>query len=186
MCWRFYKPGQVIQTQDFFLVVTDETCPMRVEARMSRFTIRCCFYSSLIFSVTNIHVSKRVAAPQIFGKSYIITYVVECIKENVQRTYVAESNKYIVANSPLALRWMRDSLRTGSARRKTHTHVAWTSNNRVISSCYLYCCLLPQCEALRTCRSGFPVATKWRYDQDVEVVRSSAFTQRTCDRCGSL
>ena len=24
----------------------------------------------------------------------------------------------------------------------------------------LYCCLLPQCEALRTCRSGFPIATQ--------------------------
>ena len=23
----------------------------------------------------------------------------------------------------------------------------------------LYCCLLPQCEALRTCSSGFPIAT---------------------------
>ena len=33
---------------------------------------------------------------------------------------------------------------------------------------------------------GFPIATKWCCDQDVEVVRSSAFTQRTCDRCGSL
>ena len=49
-----------------------------------------------------------------------------------------------------------------------------------------YCCLLPQCEALRICRSGFPIATKWCCDQDVKVVRSSAFTQRTCDRCGSL
>jgi len=49
----------------------------------------------------------------------------------------------------------------------------------------LYCCLLPRCEALRTCRSGFPIATKWSCDQDVEVVPSSAFTQRTCDRCGS-
>ena len=26
-------------------------------------------------------------------------------------------------------------------------------------ACELYCCLLPQCEALRTCRSGFPIAT---------------------------
>jgi len=26
-------------------------------------------------------------------------------------------------------------------------------------ACDLYCCLLPQCEALRTCRSGFPIAT---------------------------
>jgi len=30
---------------------------------------------------------------------------------------------------------------------------------RVISLGDLYCCLLPQCEALRTCRSGFPIAT---------------------------
>jgi len=33
--------------------------------------------------------------------------------------------------------------------------VARTSNNRVISSGDLYCCLLPRCEALRT----FPIAT---------------------------
>ena len=40
-----------------------------------------------------------------------------------------------------------------------HLYVARTSNNRVIIACYLYCCLLPQCEPLRTCRSGFPIAT---------------------------
>jgi len=61
-----------------------------------------------------------------------------------------------------------------------------TVTTRVISSGDLYCCLLPRCEGLRTCRSGFPIATKWCCDQDVEVVRSSAFTQRTWDRCGSL
>jgi len=42
---------------------------------------------------------------------------------------------------------------------KHYIYVARTSNNRVISSGDLYCCLLPQCEALRTCRSGFPIAT---------------------------
>jgi len=36
--------------------------------------------------------------------------------------------------------------------------MARTSNNRVILSGELYCCLLPQCEALRTCHSGFPIA----------------------------
>ena len=36
-----------------------------------------------------------------------------------------------------------------------HIYVARTSNNRVIMACEFYCCLLPQCEALRTCRSGF-------------------------------
>jgi len=29
----------------------------------------------------------------------------------------------------------------------------------VIMACELYCCLLPQCEALRICRSGFSIAT---------------------------
>jgi len=38
-------------------------------------------------------------------------------------------------------------------------YVALTRNDRVISSGDLYCCLLPLCEALRTCRSGFPIAT---------------------------
>jgi len=32
----------------------------------------------------------------------------------------------------------------------------------------------------------FPITAEWCYDQDVEVVPSSAFTQRTCNRCGSL
>ena len=40
-----------------------------------------------------------------------------------------------------------------------YIYLAWTSNNRVISSGDLYCCLLPRCEILRTCRSGFPIAT---------------------------
>ena len=40
-----------------------------------------------------------------------------------------------------------------------YIRVVRTSNNRVISSGDLYCCLLPRCEALRTCRSGFPIAT---------------------------
>jgi len=40
-----------------------------------------------------------------------------------------------------------------------YIYVARKSNNRVISSGDLYFCLLPRCEALRTCRSGFPIAT---------------------------
>ena len=38
-------------------------------------------------------------------------------------------------------------------------YVMRTSNNRAIMACDLYCCLLPQCEALRRRRSGFPIAT---------------------------
>jgi len=36
-----------------------------------------------------------------------------------------------------------------------YVYVGRTSNNRVIMACELYCCLLPQYEALRICRSGF-------------------------------
>jgi len=43
----------------------------------------------------------------------------------------------------------------------TIMYVARTSNNRVILSGDLYCCLLLRCEALRTCRSGFPIATTY-------------------------
>jgi len=50
----------------------------------------------------------------------------------------------------------------------------------------LYCCLLPQCEALHTCCLSFPITTKWCFDQDVKVVPGATFTKRMCDRCGSL
>ena len=44
-------------------------------------------------------------------------------------------------------------------KNNTIMYVERTSNNRVISLGDLYCCLLPRCEALRTCRSGFLIAT---------------------------
>jgi len=40
-----------------------------------------------------------------------------------------------------------------------HMYVARSSNNRVMLFGEPYCCLLPQCEALRTCHSGFLIAT---------------------------
>jgi len=45
------------------------------------------------------------------------------------------------------------------AKKNANTYAARTSNNRVIAAHDLYGCLLPQCEALRTCRSGFPIVT---------------------------
>jgi len=49
---------------------------------------------------------------------------------------------------------------------------------RVISSGDLYCCLLPQYEALRTCRLGFLIATKWYCDQAVKAMPSETFTKK--------
>jgi len=46
---------------------------------------------------------------------------------------------------------------------ETPIYVLQTSNNRVISLGDLYCCLLPQCEALCTCHLGFPIATVAHY-----------------------
>jgi len=52
---------------------------------------------------------------------------------------------------------------------KNKTHVAQTSRNKMSTTWNLYCCLVPQCEALRTCCSAFPITTKWFFDQDVKV-----------------
>jgi len=71
-------------------------------------------------------------------------------------------------------------------KNNTIIYVARASNSKRDCKHDLCCCLLPRCEALRTFRSRFPIATKWCCDQDVEVVPNSAFTHRTCDRCGSL
>jgi len=46
------------------------------------------------------------------------------------------------------------------AKKNSHIYLARKGYNRVIIACDLYCCLLLQCEALRTCRSGFPIATQ--------------------------
>ena len=64
-----------------------------------------------------------------------------------------------VATSPVVLRWLYDSPRTGCALRTKLYISGAKSHNRVVSSGDLYCCLLPQREALCTSRSGFPIAT---------------------------
>jgi len=69
---------------------------------------------------------------------------------------------------------------------KNNTHVSRTSRNKMSTTWDLYCCLLPQCEALRTCCSAYPITTKWCFDQDVKVVPGATFTKRTCNGCGSL
>ena len=69
---------------------------------------------------------------------------------------------------------------------KNNAHVGRASRNDMSTTWDLYCCLVPQCEALRTCCSTFPITTKWCFDQDVKVVAGTTFTKRTCNRCGSL
>ena len=72
----------------------------------------------------------------------------------------------VVATSPVVLRWLCDSPRTGCAWRTTpYIYVARTSHNRVIMACELYCCLLPQCAyAARDFRSqqNSAVTRMWR------------------------
>jgi len=86
----------------------------------------------------------------------------ERCRDDVQAGYVLRlRDARTVATSPVVLRWLCDSPRTGCAWRTTpYIYVTRTSNNRVTMACEIYCCLLPQCEALRTCRSGFPIATE--------------------------
>ena len=58
-----------------------------------------------------------------------------------------------------------------------------TVTTRVISSGDLYCCLLPRCEALRTCRSGFPIATVFDQTRSHNFLRAN--DKRVC-RCKYL
>ena len=61
-----------------------------------------------------------------------------------------------VATFAVVLRWMCDSPRMGCVRRTTNIY-SWRKQAiiREIATHGLYCCMLPQCEALRTCCSGF-------------------------------
>jgi len=57
-----------------------------------------------------------------------------------------------------------------------------TVTTRVILSGDLYCCLLPQCEALNICRSGFPIATRHRgFSFCNGVVVGHKITDTFCD-----
>ena len=58
-----------------------------------------------------------------------------------------------------------------------HMYVAQTSNNRVIGMHDLYCCLLPQCEALRTCRLGFHIATQWSLIGQIKLPQIATYIQ---------
>ena len=69
---------------------------------------------------------------------------------------------------------------------KNNTHVARTSRKKMSTTWDLYCCLVPQCEALRTCCSTFPITTKWCFDHDVKVLPGATLTKRMWDGCGSL
>jgi len=46
-------------------------------------------------------------------------------------------------------------------KNNTIIYVEWASNSKRDCEHDLYCCLLPRYEALRTCRSGFPIAIKY-------------------------
>jgi len=66
-----------------------------------------------------------------------------------------------------------------------HIYVARTSNNGVIAAHELDCCLLPQYETLRTCRSGFLIATLFYRKFAVIKIEKSIlnFVQLTSGHC---
>jgi len=61
--------------------------------------------------------------------------------------------------------WREQGIKGWSWRGRSADTSLWTieqndqRTRRVIMACELCCCLLPECEALRICRSGFPIAT---------------------------
>jgi len=61
-----------------------------------------------------------------------------------------------IATSPVVLRWLCDSPRTGCARR-TKIYAARTSNNKRDCDAWSLLLLAATVWSLRTCRSGFPM-----------------------------
>jgi len=93
---------------------------------------------------------------------------------NTRKSWLGNFSKRCgFATSPVVLRWFGDSPRTGCARttKMYIVFVARASNNKRDCEHDLYCCLLPRCEALLTCRSKFPIARKWCCDQDWDEER---------------
>ena len=98
-----------------------------------------------------------------------------CVKNNIHICVAGTSNNRVIVACKL---WQYYSNMWTSER---HDHCTW----RVIAACDLYCCLLPQCEALRTCRSGFPIATAevWVLS---ELLFSTDLSHFLCESCASL
>ena len=60
-------------------------------------------------------------------------------------------------------------------KNNTIIYVARASNSKRDCEHDLYCCLLPRCEALRTCRSGFPIASEQTLFQSTARVSRTAY-----------
>ena len=75
---------------------------------------------------------------------------------------------------------------------KNNTHVSRTSRNKMSTTTDLYCCLLPQCEALRCCCSDFPITKNgaltrmWRWCQVQPSQKERATNAVHCKNEGML
>jgi len=100
------------------------------------------------------HVNKVVLSPGCGGRA-------RCSLHTERAIGVVRCKKEGMLLQPLWWRCMECVIHNEQdvCEEKHYTYVARTSNTRVISSADLYCCFLPQCEALRRCRSGFPIGT---------------------------
>ena len=76
------------------------------------------------------------------------------------------------------------------AKNNTHIYVVQISNNRMIAVDELCCCLLPQCEALHTCRSAQAFRSQhhhqytWKpFFMTILVFRKNSYSHSKCP-CG--
>jgi len=84
------------------------------------------------------------------------------LKINLFRCFASVSTHWACCNLSVGVAFnVRFTTNGMCAKNNTHIYMARTSKNSVLMACDLYCCLLPQSETLRTCRSGFPIATSF-------------------------
>jgi len=143
----------------------------------------CCLHTEWFETFRSAHSWQKVADP--YFRVYLTfsqTQLVEMVTWQVQN--VKKQGCCNLSSGVALIVWFTTN--GMCVKNNTIIYVVRASNSKRDCEHDLYCCLLPWCEALRKCRLGFPIATKRCCDQDVEVVPSSAFTQRTCNRCGLL
>jgi len=117
------------------------------------------------FLLTNSVLEQRCACPQ---RGLLLQPLrwccVDCmlhherdVREEQKYLYVARTSN----NRVIPMEWSWWVTSNNACEIGEQLIVLAKGDTRVISSGDLYCCLLPRCEALRTCRSGFPIATLW-------------------------
>ena len=124
--------------------------------------MKCTLLNLLLFFTTRLKsVTSGITAERHFNYYLLQPLGWRCIECAIHHGTATVCARRI---TPICM-WREHAIIDWSWRASSADTNMWTiersdqRTRRVIMACDLYCCLLPQCEALRTCHSVFPIAT---------------------------